>query len=488
MQKYAYIFILLFFAGLQKSALPGELIAKQNTTGSSFIEKTNFNSTQDASNELIVKNDSGKVDQINRIEIWMENDSEISAFQFDLVLPDGFSVVADSSELTGRAGGHRLSIREYAVNTFRFVSWSGSLETYTDTTGSLVQVALQTGQETSPGVYTLQLQNVILSDVAGSNVVSGAQNGQFNLSRETVYDTIFASICNGETYELGTQTLTSSGEYTEIVEASSGADSVVTLNLTVYPVYRDSIEVEICEGETWSLGSQNLTVSGEYKETFSSVNGCDSSVIVSLKVNATYEHFVEASICEGESYWFGSQMLTNSGEYTKTFETVNGCDSVVNLSLTVHPVCETVVTDTIVQGDNLFFGTQILTDSGEYQETFQSVHGCDSIVRLTLTKTIKTTVGLNANPGLSLGQNYPNPFSGATIIPFKLDKYANEVSISVYDGMGRQIKHWQMRDLPSGKYEIEWKGKEQSGVYLYKIYIKNNWHRSYTQTKRMIVK
>ncbi len=37
-------------------------------------------------------------------------------------------------------------------------------------------------------------------------------------------------------------------------------------------------------------------------------------------------------------YNFGTQNLTISGEYTEVFESIHGCDSIVVLTLTVNPV------------------------------------------------------------------------------------------------------------------------------------------------------
>ncbi len=193
------------------------------------------------------------------------------------------------------------------------------------------------------------------------------------------------TICEGETYIFGTQNLTTSGQYTEIFESINGCDSTVVLTLTVNPVYNHMDEQTICEGDTYVLGTQNLTTSGQYTEVFESVNGCDSTVVLTLTVNPVYNHSDEQAICEGETYVFGTQNLTTSGEYTEVFESVNGCDSTVFLTLTVNQVYSHTDDQLICEGETYVFGTQNLTTSGEYTEVFESVTGCDSTVVLTLT-------------------------------------------------------------------------------------------------------
>jgi hypothetical protein len=202
----------------------------------------------------------------------------------------------------------------------------------------------------------------------------------------TYYHTDAQTICEGETYVFGTQNLTTSGEYTEVFESVNGCDSTVVLTLTVNPVYSHTDEQTICEGETYVFGTQNLTTPGEYTEVFESVDGCDSTVVLTLTVNPVYSHTDEQTICEGETYVFGTQNLTTSGEYTELFESVNGCDSTVVLTLTVNPVYDETVEATIHEEELPYiFGGESLDESGVYTKTFASVAGCDSIVTLTLT-------------------------------------------------------------------------------------------------------
>jgi hypothetical protein len=49
-------------------------------------------------------------------------------------------------------------------------------------------------------------------------------------------------------------------------------------------------------------------------------------------------NIISQTICSGQSYQFGNLTLTTPGIYTQTFSTPSGCDSVVQLSLTVTSV------------------------------------------------------------------------------------------------------------------------------------------------------
>jgi hypothetical protein len=69
----------------------------------------------------------------------------------------------------------------------------------------------------------------------------------------------------------------------------------------------------------------------------------------------------------------------------------------------------------------------------------------------------------------SLKQNYPNPFNTSTIISYALPRPAN-VTISIFDILGRQIARLNRKNEPAGNHQIIWDGMDcSSGIYFYKI-------------------
>jgi hypothetical protein len=78
------------------------------------------------------------------------------------------------------------------------------------------------------------------------------------------------------------------------------------------------------------------------------------------------------------------QTGTASGVYTFRRQTASGCDSIVNLTLTISETIEETVYDTVCQGEPYFFNGQHLTQSGIYTAVFSSSNGCDSTVILHL--------------------------------------------------------------------------------------------------------
>lgn len=192
------------------------------------------------------------------------------------------------------------------------------------------------------------------------------------------------NICNGDSVTIDHLTFTENGKYSVTLQNQYGCDSLVNLDLTVNPVHNLQLTESICEGESVLVGDQVYSETGNYTVSLINQFGCDSTVSLTLTVNPVYNHSDIVSICVGESYEFGTQSLTISGEYTEVFQTMNGCDSTVILTLVVNPVYNHTDEITICEGESYQFGTQTLSEAGEYSEVFESQSGCDSTVVLSL--------------------------------------------------------------------------------------------------------
>ena len=226
------------------------------------------------------------------------------------------------------------------------------------------------------GTYTRTLKTV--------NGCDSVVTLKLNINPTYKIDDAEITICQDSIYSFGDTVLATAGTYTRTLKTVNGCDSVVTLRLEVSPTYSDSIELAICEGDTFVFGTQSLTKVGTYTETFKTITGCDSIVTLKLNINPTYKIDTTITICEGATYMFGDTILKTSGIYTKTFQTIDGCDSIRVLELIVNPIYKDTIVETICEGEAYIFGTQALTTKGVYTTTFQTTEGCDSVITLML--------------------------------------------------------------------------------------------------------
>jgi gliding motility-associated-like protein len=202
--------------------------------------------------------------------------------------------------------------------------------------------------------------------------------------RSAITHSFTDTICGTATYNWGSQSLTASGSYNQIFTSATSCDSVVTLNLFVRPAINTSDSQSICSGMSYSFGSQLLTASGIYAEVFQDINSCDSNVTLTLNVSSVITNNIAATICYGATYNWGIQTLNTTGVYNQSFTSSSSCDSVVTLNLIVNPLMTDTLNETLCFGQTFTLGNQVLNTSGTYNQTFPATNGCDSLVILHL--------------------------------------------------------------------------------------------------------
>jgi len=140
------------------------------------------------------------------------------------------------------------------------------------------------------------------------------------------------------------------------------------------------------EGETVVAGAENDTTYGVryyYPDNggtpFVSPNG--AAYVFQVPARDT----LDISICEGESYWFGEEALTMSAVYRDTLLASYGVDSVVVLNLSVLPPLKSEVDTVLCPGQELKVGDQVLSSEGHFTIPLKNIYGCDSIVSMSLS-------------------------------------------------------------------------------------------------------
>ncbi|MEO1519139.1 MAG: hypothetical protein AAFV95_29595, partial [Bacteroidota bacterium] len=113
-------------------------------------------------------------------------------------------------------------------------------------------------------------------------------------------------------------------------------------------------------------------------DSLTSVGGCDSTIRYQLTVSTDLITNVVDTICAGDGYTVGSSTYTATGTYTDVLTASGGCDSTVNLTLTVLDPIATSQDVTLCSGDE--YNGVIYTSSTVLTETLVSSQGCDSIV------------------------------------------------------------------------------------------------------------
>ncbi|MDZ7849078.1 MAG: T9SS type A sorting domain-containing protein [Owenweeksia sp.] len=186
------------------------------------------------------------------------------------------------------------------------------------------------------------------------------------------------------------------GAYVDTFSAGPGCDSIHTVNLSVRPLITSNVNNSICQGDSIWLGGNWRTAAGSYTDTLSAANGCDSIVNTSLSIIPTVTANVNLSICQGDSLLLGGSWQTTSGSYIDVYTGPNGCDSTVVTALSITPHITASATANICQGDSILIGGSWQTTAGNYVDIYPASNGCDSILTTTLTVTPDITNSASA--------------------------------------------------------------------------------------------
>ncbi|TNE78643.1 MAG: T9SS type A sorting domain-containing protein [Bacteroidetes bacterium] len=227
------------------------------------------------------------------------------------------------------------------------------------------------------GVYTDSFQTIHSCD--SIFITSVFINSVYN-------DTFTTGLCGGDSLFFGNQYYTQSGFYPFLFQTTKGCDSLVTLALTVDTVIRTQVALSICLGDSILLDGAFRTVAGAYSETYQAAKGCDSLVFYSLSIIQPDSVFLFDSICQGASFSFFGQPLTQSGVYYHTLQGYRSCDSVVVLRLFERTLETSLIQDTVCFGDSIFYGLSYKLGTATYFDTLVNRYGCDSILEIQLVE------------------------------------------------------------------------------------------------------
>lgn len=158
-------------------------------------------------------------------------------------------------------------------------------------------------------------------------------------------------------------------------------DSVYSNTIIMSVLESDTLEIidTICSGKLIQFNSQNIYLPGYYFDTFLNIRGCDSLIVLKLALRTNDTTKIYDTICQNGSYLFNSSIFCkNSGKYYDTFLGIKGCDSIIELRLSIRKNDSTAIYDTICQNKSYLFNNTMIANPGLYYDTLINRFGCDS--------------------------------------------------------------------------------------------------------------
>ena len=171
-----------------------------------------------------------------------------------------------------------------------------------------------------------------------------------------------------------------------------GCDSVINYNLHVWRNSHVTIDSSICDNLTSTFSWYDHPYADTLSHTFTDSHGADSVVTLLMHTLPSAQTTLYDTICQGTVYSFADTLVDQTGDYTASLLTAYGCDSVVTLHLVVLPSFQVDVYDTIRPGDVIYYDSNVYTQAGDYTLRHTAANGCDSIVVLHLSEIRYTEI------------------------------------------------------------------------------------------------
>ena len=329
-------------------------------------------------------------------------------------------------------------------------------------------------------------------------------------------------------------TISSGGIYTVTATNDYGCSAFTSMYVFTLPAPELSIEgvSDLCQGDTtvlvastdagqflWSTGETTPSVvvvpdNSTYSVTVTNANGCSATaqhVIVSTPI---YNISLAGTICEHQGYnqqGFDIPVIDTAGTYvfTRHLQTVSGCDSTLNLLLTVNPLPQLDTINgspNITQYGNQYYSVNNPQNVNTYEWRVSNTHWTiteENFYNVTLNVPVNGTglltarginncgyteislnlycnVGIEDYPSNALVTLYPNPVHQSLYI--NLENAPKIRKVRIYNESGRQVYQADCNDthleidcirFANGHYTVQFLNEKGRRVESRKIVVNN---------------
>ncbi|MFQ5335182.1 MAG: T9SS type A sorting domain-containing protein, partial [Flavobacteriales bacterium] len=231
------------------------------------------------------------------------------------------------------------------------------------------------------------------------------------------------------------------------------------------------------------------TSSGVYQDSLTSINGCDSIVAVALTINNSAFTSLSESSCD--SFYVQGAYQTSSGLYYDTLQTLSGCDSIIETDLTVTNIDTAVTQNDTVLSANMAGATYQWVDcdssyalmQGDTDQVYYPNANGNYAVIITLNGCTDTsgchrvkTIGMSEITGSTSVFVYPNPATSSFTVE---GNFSLPITLILYDLTGRQALE---KELHGNRQQVDIR-QLSKGMYLLQLS-----NAAGTTTRKLIIR
>jgi hypothetical protein len=137
-------------------------------------------------NYILVNEYSVVQDSTFQLLVEVNNEESFVALQFDLEFPTGLMPDLNAIALTSRKQDHALASSLIDSNHLRIIAYSPVQKAFTGNTGAMVTIPFTSAASMTPGTYSINLSNGVLSNAQSENILYGMQNGIVKITTKNI--------------------------------------------------------------------------------------------------------------------------------------------------------------------------------------------------------------------------------------------------------------------------------------------------------------
>ena len=142
------------------------------------------------------------------------------------------------------------------------------------------------------------------------------------------------TLCEGESITVFGMDVSSSGTFSNTFTSASGCDSIHQVTLLVLDTKLIVSELEVCEGDTIEVLGTTVTSSGFFEEILESTTGCDSINQINVLFIENKVTDLNIVLIENDSIVLNGITYNTAGSFSQNLTTAAGCDSILRINVT----------------------------------------------------------------------------------------------------------------------------------------------------------
>jgi hypothetical protein len=227
-----------------------------------------------------------------------------------------------------------------------------------------------------------------------ANVCNTPFDFDINCCETTTFEQV-VNLCVDSTYTLPDGVVVGSeAAYYSTIPNFKGCDSVITTVINILQDSTTAVDI-ICAGSSYLLPDGITTFApGNYQMVVSNYLGCDSAIDLTLTLVQPSSSTRNVSVCAGDSYEMpNGTFVSTAGVHNLIYGNEGGCDSTYSVTLTLNALTTSTATPVVLcQGTpHTLVDGVVVTTAGTYTSITTNFDGCDETVTTLVTMANSTS-------------------------------------------------------------------------------------------------